>query len=96
MTFTPMWQKVMNSLRPCHVRVCIGHRATAGGSFVRPFTLNYALPSGQSAAVPPYHFDVSLQLNVLPDGRPAVSDRALLMATGTTTSTAGSQTHFDD
>lgn len=44
----------------------------------------------------PYHFDVSLQLNVLPDGRPAVSDRALLMATGTTTSTAGSQTHFDD
>jgi putative ATP-grasp target RiPP len=39
---------------------------------------------------------VSLQLNVLPDGRPAVSDRALLMAAGTTTSTAGSQTHFDD
>jgi putative ATP-grasp target RiPP len=54
------------------------------------------MPTGQSAAVTPYHFDVALQLNVLPDGRPAVSDRALLMATGTTTSTAGSQTHFDD
>jgi putative ATP-grasp target RiPP len=68
----------------------------AGGTFVRPFTLNYALPTGHSAAIPPYHFDVSLQLNVLPDGRPAVSDHALLMAAGTTTSTAGSQTHFDD
>ncbi|MET7383741.1 putative ATP-grasp-modified RiPP [Streptomyces sp. NPDC005385] len=63
---------------------------------MRPFTLNYALPSGQSAAIPPYHFDAALQLNVLSDGRPAVTDRALLLATGTTTSTAGSQTHFDD
>jgi putative ATP-grasp target RiPP len=63
---------------------------------VRPFTLNYALPTGHPAALPLYQFDVSLQLNVLPDGRPAVSDRALLMAAGTTTSTAGSQTHFDD
>ncbi|MFG2310624.1 putative ATP-grasp-modified RiPP [Streptomyces sp. NPDC048566] len=63
---------------------------------MRPFTLNYALPSGQSAAIPPYHFDTALQLNVLPDGRPAVTDRALLLAAGTTTSTAGSQTHFDD
>ncbi|WP_369229835.1 putative ATP-grasp-modified RiPP [Streptomyces sp. R21] len=63
---------------------------------MRPFTLNYALPQGQSAVPVPYHYDVSLQLNVLSDGRPAVSDRALLMAAGTTTSTAGSQTHFDD
>ncbi|MFF1451203.1 putative ATP-grasp-modified RiPP [Streptomyces sp. NPDC058274] len=63
---------------------------------MRPFTLNYALPNGHPAALPLYQFDVSLQLNVLPDGRPAVSDRALLMAAGTTTSTAGSQTHFDD
>ncbi|MFJ4833451.1 putative ATP-grasp-modified RiPP [Streptomyces sp. NPDC088747] len=63
---------------------------------MRPFTLNYALPTGPSALTAAYHFDVSLQLNVLPDGRPAVSDRALLLASGTTTSTAGSQTHFDD
>jgi putative ATP-grasp target RiPP len=46
--------------------------------------------------VTPYSFDASRQLNVLPDGSPAVSDRDLLMAAGTTTSTAGSATHFDD
>jgi len=63
---------------------------------VRPFTLNYALPRALPAVVTPYRFDVARQLNVLPDGRPAVSDRALLLAVGTTTSTAGSQTHFDD
>ncbi|MCW7940890.1 hypothetical protein AAW14_01745 [Streptomyces hygroscopicus] len=63
---------------------------------MRPFTLNYALSRGLPAVVTPYHFDASLQLNVLPDGRPAVSDRDLLLAVGTTTSTAGSQTHFDD
>ncbi|ATL80480.1 hypothetical protein SMALA_0234 [Streptomyces malaysiensis subsp. malaysiensis] len=37
-----------------------------------------------------------MQLNVLSDGRPAIADRAVLLATGTTTSTAGSKTHFDD
>ena len=63
---------------------------------VRPFTLNYAFPRGVPAVVTPYSFDASRQLNVLPDGRPAVSDPDLLLAAGTTTSTAGSQTHFDD
>ena len=63
---------------------------------MRPFTLNYVLPRSLPAVVTPYRFDVSRQLNVLPDGRPAVADRALLLALGTTTSTAGSQTHFDD
>ncbi|MCF3132619.1 MULTISPECIES: putative ATP-grasp-modified RiPP [Streptomyces] len=63
---------------------------------MRPFTLNYALPTRLQPVVTPYHFDASLQLNVLSDGRPAVSDPELLMAVGTTTSTAGSQTHFDD
>ena len=63
---------------------------------MRPFTLNYAVPRAVSAAVTPYHYDASRQLNVLPDGRPAVSDRDLLLVAGTTTSTAGSQTHFDD
>ena len=63
---------------------------------MRPFTLNYTVPRGVSAAVTPYRFDALRQLNVLPDGRPAVSDRDLLLAAGTTTSTAGSQTHFDD
>jgi putative ATP-grasp target RiPP len=63
---------------------------------VRPFTLNYTLPSGCPTVVMPYRFDESRQLNVLPDGRPAVSEPGLLLAAGTTTSTAGSKTHFDD
>ncbi|WP_189785473.1 putative ATP-grasp-modified RiPP [Streptomyces capitiformicae] len=63
---------------------------------MRPFTLNYARPRALPTVVTPYRFDESLQLNVLPDGRLAVSDPDLLLAAGTTTSTAGSQTHFDD
>ena len=63
---------------------------------MRPFTLNYALPRGLPAEPTPYRFDVARQLNVLPDGSPAVSDRVLLLAAGMTTSTAGFQTHFDD
>lgn len=63
---------------------------------MRPFTLTYAHPSGHTTMVTPYRFDAARQLNVLPDGRPAVMDRELLLAAGTTTSTAGSQTHFDD
>ena len=63
---------------------------------MRPFTLNYARPRGLPPVLPSYRFNAALQLNVLPDGRPAVTDRALLLASGTTTSTAGSQTHFDD
>ncbi|MFE7166781.1 MAG: putative ATP-grasp-modified RiPP [Nonomuraea sp.] len=63
---------------------------------MRPFTLNYASYQGLRPVVTPYRFDEARQLNVLPDGRPAVSDPDLLLAVGTTTSTAGSQTHFDD
>ncbi|MBT2508230.1 putative ATP-grasp-modified RiPP [Streptomyces sp. ISL-98] len=63
---------------------------------MKPFVLNYALPAENSAVTLPYTYDSTLQLNVLPDGRPAIADRAVLLAAGTTTSTAGSQTHFDD
>ncbi|MEV6396248.1 putative ATP-grasp-modified RiPP [Streptomyces sp. NPDC051907] len=63
---------------------------------MRAFMLNYALPAESSPETIPYSYDSAQQLNVLPDGRPAISDRAVLLATGTTTSTAGSQTHFDD
>lgn len=63
---------------------------------MRPFTLTYAFPQGLPNAVTPYRFDPARQLNVLPDGRPAVSDPELLLAAGTTASTAGSATHFDD
>ncbi|TQK44317.1 putative ATP-grasp target RiPP [Streptomyces sp. SLBN-118] len=63
---------------------------------MRPFALNYARPAVPAPDVVPYAYDPTLQLNVLSDGRPAVNDHDLLLACGTTTSTAGSQTHFDD
>ncbi|MET9517945.1 putative ATP-grasp-modified RiPP [Streptomyces sp. NPDC002994] len=65
---------------------------------MQPFVLNYARHNeGTGDGIPvPYGYSSALQLNVLSDGRPAISDRALLLATSTTTSTAGSQTHFDD
>ncbi|MDH2390269.1 MULTISPECIES: putative ATP-grasp-modified RiPP [Streptomyces] len=63
---------------------------------MRPFVLNYVRPAEDPAVTAPYTYDSALQLNVLPDGRPAILDRTVLLATGTTTSTAGSKTHFDD
>ncbi|MEU4154107.1 putative ATP-grasp-modified RiPP [Streptomyces sp. NPDC026659] len=63
---------------------------------MQPFTLNYARPAVQLDAITPYVYDAGLQLNVLPDGRIAATDHATLHALGTTTSTAGSKTHFDD
>ncbi|MFK8910165.1 putative ATP-grasp-modified RiPP [Streptomyces sp. YS-3] len=63
---------------------------------MRPFTLRYTVPQEPEERTVAYRFDASRQLNVLPDGRPAVADRAVLRASGTTASTAGSQTHFDD
>jgi putative ATP-grasp target RiPP len=44
----------------------------------------------------PYVYDPELQLNVLPDGTPAAAHPDILRRVGTTTSTAGSKTHFDD
>jgi putative ATP-grasp target RiPP len=63
---------------------------------MRPFALSYARPVVQPSSSTPYAYDATRQLNVLPDGRPATSSRAVLLATGTTASTAGSKTHFDD
>lgn len=63
---------------------------------MRPFALGYARPVVRSVVVAPYVYDAARQLNVLPDGRPAACSRAVLLATGTTASTAGSKTHFDD
>ncbi|MCH0541461.1 putative ATP-grasp-modified RiPP [Streptomyces sp. MUM 203J] len=62
----------------------------------RPFAFQYAVPAGPVDGTVPYTYDPTLQLNVLADGRPAITDRDLLLAAGTTTSKAGSQTHFDD
>ncbi|MET8217503.1 putative ATP-grasp-modified RiPP [Streptomyces hirsutus] len=63
---------------------------------MQPFALNYARPARELVVNTPYVYDSGLQLNVLADGRVAACDHALLREVGTTTSTAGSKTHFDD
>ena len=63
---------------------------------MRPFALDYARPAVHPSVTVTYTYDPARQWNVLPDGRPAISDRDLLVAMGTTASTAGSKTHFDD
>jgi putative ATP-grasp target RiPP len=63
---------------------------------MKPFAWNFARPAEPSTGIAPYAYDAALQLNVLPDGRPAITDRGLLAVAGTTTSKAGSATHFDD
>ncbi|MDQ0585072.1 putative ATP-grasp-modified RiPP [Streptomyces rishiriensis] len=63
---------------------------------MQPFTLNYARPAAELEFSTPYAYDPGMQLNVLLDGRIAARDHALLRELGTTTSTAGSKTHFDD
>lgn len=63
---------------------------------MQPFALNYARPAVELETAVPYVYDTGLQLNVLFDGRVAARDLALLREVGTTTSTAGSKTHFDD
>ncbi|MBD0839528.1 MULTISPECIES: putative ATP-grasp-modified RiPP [unclassified Streptomyces] len=63
---------------------------------MQPFALNYARPAVQPEVTAAYAYDAGRQLNVLRDGRIAARDHALLRELGTTTSTAGSKTHFDD
>ncbi|MBV2356240.1 putative ATP-grasp-modified RiPP [Streptomyces sp. J2-1] len=63
---------------------------------MQPFTLHFARPAVELDSCSEYAYDRGLQLNVLPDGRIAATDHATLRALGTTTSTAGSKTHFDD
>ncbi|MGW2046447.1 putative ATP-grasp-modified RiPP [Streptomyces sp. NPDC001858] len=63
---------------------------------MQPFTLNYARPAAELEFATAYAYDPGLQLNVTLDGRIAARDHALLRELGTTTSTAGSKTHFDD
>ncbi|MEU1056594.1 putative ATP-grasp-modified RiPP [Streptomyces sp. NPDC005876] len=63
---------------------------------MQPFALDYARPAVEPASAAPYVYDCGLQVNVLLDGRVAARDHALLRELGTTTSTAGSKTHFDD
>ncbi|MEV6462407.1 hypothetical protein AB0M66_27735 [Streptomyces albidoflavus] len=60
-----------------------------------PFALQYARPQTCEPAAP-YAFDQAEQVNVLAGGRYAAEDTALLARLGSTASTAGSKTHWDD
>lgn len=60
-----------------------------------PFILGYARQAAGEPDVP-YVYDPERQVNVLADGTPAAENHDVLRAVGTTTSTAGSKTHFDD
>ena len=59
--------------------------------------LQYAKPAPPEPKYPvPVHFDKEKQLLVFEDGTPVCENKELLRVMGTTTSTAGSKTHFDD
>lgn len=61
------------------------------------FVLQYAKPAPADPEYPvPVRFDREKQLMVFEDGTPVCGDVELVRAMGTTTSTAGSKTHFDD
>lgn len=62
---------------------------------MKPFALSYA-HARTPEVTELYTYDAQRQLNVLSDGTPAVERGAVLMATGSTSSTAGSKTHSDD
>ena len=59
------------------------------------FALQFARPAPPDPDTP-YTYDAVKQLNTFADGIPAVRNSELLLTLGTTTSTAGSKTHFDD
>jgi putative ATP-grasp target RiPP len=59
------------------------------------FALGFARPApGVSTA--PFTYDAAQQLNVLGDGRPAVTEADVITLGSATSSTAGSKTHSDD
>lgn len=64
-----------------------------------PFMLQFHRPEAATFVDEdhmPYTYDADRQLNLLEDGTPAAADGPLMLKLGTTTSTAGSKTHFDD
>jgi putative ATP-grasp target RiPP len=60
--------------------------------------LQYAIPAPPDPVYKePVRYDKEKQLLVyVKDGTPVCKDRETIKAMGTTTSTAGSKTHFDD
>lgn len=63
---------------------------------MKPFALQFTQPAKEVGENVPYTYDPIKQMNVMPDGTDAVADLELMKELGTTTSTAGSKTHFDD
>lgn len=59
------------------------------------FALHYARPR-QQAPITPFTYDPDQQLNLCSDGAPAATNVPVLIATASTTSTAGSSTNWDD
>lgn len=61
------------------------------------FALQFARPAPAEPEYPvPVVFDKTKQVLVFEDGTPVCDDKDLIRTMGTTTSTAGSKTHFDD
>lgn len=61
------------------------------------FILQYAKPAPAEPEYPvPVRYDSQKQLLVFEDGTPVCENKELIRVMGTTTSTAGSKTHFDD
>ena len=60
------------------------------------FALQFARKALAEPEIPGTTYDPDRQVSVLTDGTPACRDRELMLASGTTASTAGSKTHFDD
>lgn len=61
------------------------------------FALQFARPAPPDPEYNvPVKYDREKQVLVFEDGTPVCEDQALVRAMGTTTSTAGSKTHFDD
>lgn len=61
-----------------------------------PFILQFATAAPPDPSIAEMRYDPALQLNVMPDGSPVITHRKLVQESLTTTSTAGSKTHFDD
>ncbi|MEV6394704.1 putative ATP-grasp-modified RiPP [Streptomyces sp. NPDC051907] len=62
----------------------------------QPFVLRFAKPSPPEPLPEAYSYDAVSQVNRFGDGRAVYQCREALLALGTTASTAGSKTHFDD
>ncbi|MFF8868349.1 putative ATP-grasp-modified RiPP [Streptomyces sp. NPDC015139] len=70
--------------------------SVSSDSVPQPFALRFARPLPAQLAIKPYTYDADAQLNRYSSGLPVASCPKGMRALGTTVSTAGSKTHFDD